>query len=519
VDSTPTPGQPNDNYSVISGRVHGAFSQVFDSVTVTASGVNGHCNGFPDGNGVYTIGGLGPGKYAVNAHGRYQGYEYRGGYPESVEVSYSQTHSGTDVGINGWPWVQRESVPTGPKKKKVKDGGCLACLPVGDTDYVFALKGGKTYEFYRYNPLVCAWVAKESVPAIGRTGFNLPISKGAAMTAAGGKIYILKGGNTLDFYQYDPAAGNVYPWQQMWDLPTGAFCAKYGSGLAPVTIGETTWVYCLKGSGTSEFYRYNTITYEWQQMSSPPQGPSAKAFGKGSGITSDGTGNIWALKGRYDEFFAYDAASDEWTYEDSLPSRGRSGKKKKASDGAALAYCPSGVYALKGGNTVEFWRYDVAQGTWYQQTDMPLPPKRGKKVKAGGALAYAPDVNALYALKGGSTREFWSYTPDSFFSLPAATQDWQHNLSSTSSRSSLRVSPNPPRHATTVSYEVPVTGRVTLGVYDLSGKRRCILAGGIHQRGSYHLTWDVPSAQPAGVCFIRLDTPGGSASQKIILQR
>ena len=61
-----------------------------------------------------------------------------------------------------------------------------------------------------------------------------------------------------------------------------------------------------------------------------------------------------------------------WAREDTMPL-GPHGKMVK--DGGALAFCPGlgggCLYALKGNNTNEFYRYDIAGRFWAAQESLP----------------------------------------------------------------------------------------------------------------------------------------------------
>jgi hypothetical protein len=79
------------------------------------------------------------------------------------------------------------------------------------------------------------------------------------------------------------------------------------------------------------------------------------------------------------------------------------------SGGALTASSGNAIYALKGNHTREFYAYDIVRDSW--ATCCSLPGSRG--VFRGGALAYCPETNELYAVKGGNCNEFWAYLPDS----------------------------------------------------------------------------------------------------------
>jgi hypothetical protein len=96
VDSTPTPGWENDDYSRIAGTVTGTGGDTLDEAWVYASGVDGNCHcGIYHQTG-YAISGLGAGTYEVKAYAYHQGQPYQATYPESVSVGYSGTASGID---------------------------------------------------------------------------------------------------------------------------------------------------------------------------------------------------------------------------------------------------------------------------------------------------------------------------------------------------------------------------------------------------------------------------------------
>jgi hypothetical protein len=99
IDSTPTPGYTNDDYSIIAGTVTGTGGVTFDEGGIAAGGQYGR-----SGHGLYqqtnfSISGLGAGTYQLSAWGYYNGHAYYGVYPESVTVSYSQGVGGINIVI------------------------------------------------------------------------------------------------------------------------------------------------------------------------------------------------------------------------------------------------------------------------------------------------------------------------------------------------------------------------------------------------------------------------------------
>ena len=83
---------------------------------------------------------------------------------------------------------------------------------------------------------------------------------------------------------------------------------------------------------------------------------------------------------------------------------------------------------------------------------------------------------------------------------------------------SLSVSPNPARGAFSVRYDVPKQSRVSVGVYDADGRLVRSLREGNVAPGRYEAK--LPSgALPAGIYFLRLDTPGFRDVKKAVVAR
>jgi hypothetical protein len=417
-------------------------------------------------------------------------------------------------------WARMSDLPGGPKNKKVKDGGCLADKPDSTGDFVYGLKGNNTCEFYKFDIAANIWATKESIPAVGRAGKKKAVKKGAAMAAvraiSHGVVcepgYAVKGNNTLEFWLYDPRLSGTatYPWSQEADVPSGAKAVKEGAGMVRLMFNDSTpYVYLLKGSGTYEFYRYDRRTDAWATMASAPRGTSGKSYKNGSCLAHDGARTIYALKGSYNEFFSYSIDSNVWTLRTSLPMVGSGGKKKKVKDGAALAYFEDAVYALKGGNTRELWRYDPATGTWTQLEDMPLGG--GKLVKGGGALTAGSD--ALYAFKGNNTLEFWSYCPV----LARAPSLGASDRSLSASKARLMLGSNPARGMPGFSFSLPQPGEVSLKLYDLGGRLVATLAKGRYAAGSYSSFTPHASSLAQGIYILRFAAPGTFEERKLVI--
>ncbi|MEO0125923.1 MAG: hypothetical protein ABIK99_06625 [candidate division WOR-3 bacterium] len=293
-------------------------------------------------------------------------------------------------------WMPLTNLPIGPKNKMVKYGGAL--VGVGDS-LVYALKGNNTVEFYCYSLKNQNWVMKESIP-YGPAGKK--VKKGAALCYNGDSlIYAIKGNNTREFYAYNI---NRNQWVAKREIPIGGGKGlKYGSSLA-FAQGK---VYVLKGSGTQEFYCYHPERDSWSTKTGIPLGIKNKKPKDGTSLASDGINYIYAIKGGCGELWRYSVTGDSWVERRPCPISQRTQKRRYFKSGAGITKGEGDIFfALKGGNTQEFWCYLPLLDSWQELETLPVGDSR-KKVKGGGALAFAN--GKVFALKGNNTIEFWLY--------------------------------------------------------------------------------------------------------------
>lgn len=89
------------------------------------------------------------------------------------------------------------------------------------------------------------------------------------------------------------------------------------------------------------------------------------------------------------------------------------GSRRRKVKGATMAYASTTnrIYAFKGSNDEELWRYDIPTGEWTIAGSIPSGPS-GRRARYGNALAFDPDHGAegtLWAVKGGGVPDFYSY--------------------------------------------------------------------------------------------------------------
>jgi hypothetical protein len=410
-------------------------------------------------------------------------------------------------------WREKHSLPPLPSAKAVNDGGWLAFDP--SSGLIYAVKGNNTPDFYCYYPVGDSWRILTSIPAGNE---NKPPNKGCVGVAADGHgIYMTKGNNTQGFWKYHIDGDS---WTQLEDVPLGASSKKVkgGTDMVYAVVNDTGYVYLLKGYKT-EFYRYNTVTKQWETLPDAPAGAKPK-WDKGSWLVYDGENTLYAHKAKYHELWTFNLITGQWS---NFPLTGmpitsqKTTKSKKSKDGGCATYYDGAIYALKGNNTCEFWCYFVNGDSWKELDTIPSYGSTGKKkrVKAGGDIV-ATGASKFFAFKGNKTLEFWQYDAAMLATLPPVRQGvMAENV--LVSKLGITVTPNPLTSGlATLRYCLPQAGPVRLVIYDVTG------------RGVVHRTFVADRSGAAtldlrqlasGVYLVKLEAKGYSTTHKLILER
>lgn len=388
---------------------------------------------------------------------------------------------------NGNPsgiWEKMADIPALPSNRNPKAGSCISGLD----GKIYFLKASNTQDFLIYAP------NKGNGTWINNIGDTIPVGtkeagdgkrpkKGASMAALGTSVYALRGNNTPGFWKFqtDSTGSDTFGWHKLANIPIGSRNPKDASGMVAVNKAGIDYIFAMKGSRTDEFYLYNFTANTWAPTSTKPTaGNSGKVgYKKGSCLAYDGNNYVYVLKGNYGDFFRYDLSSETWTELKRYNHKvfiNRDGKKKKVGEGSGLVYCNNAVYLLKGGNTREFWKYEISTDTWVQMNpadawDMPTGD-HDKKVKGGGSLIIAGDY--FYATKGANTLEFYRHSlPTSVVALTPSqptsngTMGSSHSLITNGFK--LSISPNPATYLTALKYSLPASGPISLNIYNVAG--------------------------------------------------
>ncbi len=418
--------------------------------------------------------------------------------------------------VTAGAWTELTPVPLTPSGKAVKDGGWL--VEMGDR--FFVLKGNKTGDFHSCDVESLVW---HDLPGIPLGAEAKAPGKGSSGCAGDGDyIYTTKGNNTLGFWRYDISAQT---WEQLPDVPVGLSNKKVKGGTDLQYVrgrgGDSNYVYLLKGYKT-EFYRFNTQSLHWDDaLPDAPAGAKAK-WDKGSWLTMRRFGNdsalIYAHKAKYHEMFTFNTATRTWSTTSlaGMPfSSLKTGKSKKSKDGASGVYYDDAIWALKGGNTAEFWYYDVLGDSWLELDTMPQVGSTAKKkrVKGGGDLIVFD--RRFYALKGNKTGEFWMYTPGATVASQPAREGVMAGV--TAVPAGMALGPNPLLTGTaTLRYSLPASGPAMVRVYDITG--RTVQSQGFVAGRTGMLNLDLRELS-AGVYLVKLTSAGFAAEQKLVIER
>ncbi len=406
-------------------------------------------------------------------------------------------------------WKEMAPMPEPPSGKAVKRGGGLALMSGAAGFHIYATKGYKTGDFYHYNTGTGQWELRDTVP---QGPSEKQVRKGGRLCSDHSRyIYLTKGNNTLEFWRYDIPGDS---WHQLTDVPIGPNRKKVkgGTDMAYVVKNDVGYIYLLKGYKT-EFYRYNVPADTWDSLPNAPEGAKPK-WNKGSWLVYDRENTLYAHKAKYHEFWKFNITSNTWHQETlaGMPFEGLHGgriREKKSKDGGSADWYQTEIFALKGGNTQQFFKYTPSSNTWTELDTVPtFTETTGKKKRVKhGADIISLGNGTFYALKGNKTREFWRY----FYEIRVGirTEPWPTLLPDVVSGPMIR--PNPAHARAYVS--LAGTGPALVRAFDPSGKLLRTWPGLLGRTVALNLKDFAP-----GIYFIRIEQDIGSQTAKLIVE-
>jgi hypothetical protein len=459
--------------------------------------------------------------------------------PTSIIMNSEKVVTAT-FGSAGTPgWAQMESVVTPHiDDKTIKDGGALVGVPGSGKDpaKLYAFLGTKTSRVRIYT-IGSGWSDGDSMifghkykPATGEINpdkFNKKFpGKGAAMCYDGaGKIYATKGNGTNEFFVYDMTSDAG--WTAKAFVPTlkglkGGTSIRFYDGKVYLLAGGQ------KKDAATIFYSYDpnadtTGGTPWAELGKPPLGPDIKVWKDGSTIIELG-GTIYALHGgaKSNLFYAYDWGTNTWLDKEPLPIEDSSYHKYKkkilVKDGAATATDGSIIYATKGGGAEVFWKYTPTSDVGWERLDRMPIEKIDKKhaPKTGAAMAFVD--GQIWLLTGNKQPDFWCYTPGAKGVArvnPSTITSVATERTSTTHNFNFEVSPNPFTKLSTIRYTVPISGKVSIKLYNASGRLVETFNDGYLSAGNYTTTL---SNIASGVYFVKYESNTNNSELKLIVQ-
>ncbi|MEO0081847.1 MAG: hypothetical protein ABIL25_06105 [candidate division WOR-3 bacterium] len=392
-------------------------------------------------------------------------------------------------------WTRLKDVNGQPSGKAVKGGGGIIVLG----GKVYLVLGNNKPDFMKYSIAANTWVFACSIP-LGPD--KKKAKKGAWIVNDGQHVYVLKGGGTNEFFRYDTLANSF----ESYASPDFTKGVKNGAAVCVEYAGKK-YIYALSGSNTNEWKRFNLETRGWEPAS-PASLPVEKAKA-GSGLTSDGAGNVFFITycDGENRLFKTNIGTwtGSWTSARSLPSAapGMSSKRKKVKEGACLEYYDGKVWAVKGGSTREFWVYVPERDSWGYVGEVANGVS-AEGIKCGRSLAAG--TNGLYCIIGKNTNEFWLYNPAGIFASSSEPGVTGRRMSST------QVQVTAASHAAgLVQVHYSGKGQALLTVRNCLGQH---VWSGTSSSG----TFIIPGLQP-GSYFLGLTTLGHAESRKLTILR
>lgn len=247
-------------------------------------------------------------------------------------------------------------------------------LELGPSDTIYVVFGNYTRDFYQYTISTNTWARLEDLPDTS--------GPGTGMSYVNGNLYVLRGINTQDFWKYDPLAT-----EEKWSTISGPPAAVNNSS---DLVYDGTYLYTLRGNGTTTWYRYNVADPAWQTMTTVYPATINEAtfieYYNGAIYVQHGVATTNLYKCTLSDL----TCSGGWTTLDATPAVTRyAGVLYHSGDGF--------IYSFRGNSTYDFWKYDLSTGHFVGPADFP------QAITTGADLVWDGDPNGyVYGLKGGN---------------------------------------------------------------------------------------------------------------------
>jgi hypothetical protein len=167
--------------------------------------------------------------------------------------TWAYPHDSVKAENNGVPYFKYIplDIPGGPFGIRCKYGSGMTNL----NGKVYVLKGTNTVEAYGFDPIRNAWTETLDMNSFYGMGFRR-VKNGGALTSQGQTLFALKGSNTQQFWHYNFASDS---WKRNSDIPVAFSGRRVRPKLGAALAGAESTIYCLKGSSSYEFWEYRPV--------------------------------------------------------------------------------------------------------------------------------------------------------------------------------------------------------------------------------------------------------------------
>lgn len=140
-----------------------------------------------------------------------------------------------------------------------------------------------------------------------------------------------------------------------------------------------------------------------------------------------------------------------------------------------------------------------------------------------GIYVINPDGTGQYQVTQPPYGHYGDYYPDLFIDTSSAAIQADHTVPLPSKLHLEQNFPNPFNSSTVIAYSMPIRERITLAVYDVTGREVRRLADNIQSEGEHFVVWDGKDDEgtqvPSGIYFYRMEAGRFQTTRKLVFLR